>query len=148
MSKNYGLFRELVLTGLKRKNWSLRRLCRKVSLDPSFFSKVLAGKRNPPSEEHALRKIAEILSLPPARLMVAAGRIPSEWREKLSHPPTFQEIDARLAGVRETQAVAPIAESAAPALKRPRHLPDPELRAEREVLQIAFPKKDFAEELL
>src|SRR3989338_5225031 len=105
MSKNYGLFRELVLTGLKRKNWSLRRLCRKVSLDPSFFSKVLAGKRNPPSEEHALRKIAEILSLPPARLMVAAGRIPSEWREKLSHPPTFQEIDARLAGVRETKAV-------------------------------------------
>jgi len=64
----------------------LRELCRRAELDPSFFSKVLAGKRNPPSDEDALRRLAEALGLLPVEVIVAAGRIPTDWNALRSDP--------------------------------------------------------------
>ena len=54
-------FARLVSDRMKERGLGLRELCREVSLDPSFFSKVLANKRNPPSEEDVLRKLADAL---------------------------------------------------------------------------------------
>lgn len=72
-------FAGMVCAGLKRRGVTLRQLCRTVSLDPSFFSKVLSGKRSPPMEEEVLRRIAAELEIGAAELIVSAGRIPSEW---------------------------------------------------------------------
>jgi transcriptional regulator with XRE-family HTH domain len=58
----------------------LRELCRRADLDPSFVSKVLAGKRNPPSEEAPLRRVAEALELDPIEVIVSAGLIPTDWK--------------------------------------------------------------------
>lgn len=72
-------FARLVSEGMTLRGLGLRELCRRADLDPSFLSKVLAGKRNPPSEEEPLRRIALALELDPIELIVSAGRIPSEW---------------------------------------------------------------------
>ena len=58
----------------------LRQLSRQIPLDPSFFSKVLLGKRSPPGEERVLRRLAELLEIDPLELMVSAGRIPESWQ--------------------------------------------------------------------
>ncbi len=70
----------------------LRELCRAVDVDPSYFSKVLADKRNPPSEEEVLRRIAEVLELEAPRLVVAAGRIPEEWKRILKEDALFRSV--------------------------------------------------------
>lgn len=106
---------------------SLRELCRRASLDPSFFSKVLAGKRSPPSDEAVLRRLAEALEVPAAELIVAAGRVPSEWARRLDDPEVFYSVDAQLRG-------------AAPA---PRRVPEP--AAPRSNF---FPRPAMSEELL
>ena len=72
-------FAEVVRRRLAERGMGLRELCRSIGLDASFFSKVLSGKRNPPAEEKVLRQIAQALELDAPRLIVAAGRIPSEW---------------------------------------------------------------------
>lgn len=80
MNKNPA-FAKLIQEGMGRKGISLRELCRGVPLDPSFFSKVLSGKRSPPGEEAVLRRLASLLELDPARVIVSAGRIPSDWQQ-------------------------------------------------------------------
>ncbi|MBI5631414.1 MAG: helix-turn-helix transcriptional regulator [Elusimicrobia bacterium] len=65
---------------------TLRGLCRAADLDPSFFSKVLAGKRSPPWDEAVLRRLAEVLQLDPVELILSTGRLPSEWRVLLGNP--------------------------------------------------------------
>lgn len=80
MEKNPA-FARLVQDAMRRKGVSLRELCRGIPLDPSFFSKVLSGKRSPPGEEEVLRRLASLLDLEPARVIVSAGRIPSDWRQ-------------------------------------------------------------------
>lgn len=62
---------------LLERNMSLRALARSSALDVSFISKMLSGKRNPPSSEKDIRKIAEALYTNPERLILLAGRIPS-----------------------------------------------------------------------
>ena len=85
-------FAAVVSRALEASGLTLRGLCRECDLDPSFFSKVLAGKRNPPSEEPVLRRIARVLSLDEAELIVSAGRIPSEWQRLWSEPELFQAV--------------------------------------------------------
>lgn len=80
MNKNPA-FAKLIQEGMGRRGISLRELCRGVPLDPSFFSKVLSGKRSPPGEEAVLRRLASLLELDPARVIVSAGRIPSDWQQ-------------------------------------------------------------------
>jgi transcriptional regulator with XRE-family HTH domain len=64
---------------MARRGLGLRELCRRAGLDPSFVSKVLAGKRNPPSEEGPLRRVAVALELDPVEVIVSAGLIPTDW---------------------------------------------------------------------
>jgi transcriptional regulator with XRE-family HTH domain len=92
-------FAARVTAGLRGRGLTLRGLCREAGLDASFFSKVLAGKRSPPSEEAMLRRIAEVLELDAVELIVAAGRIPAEWRAILDDDELFRDVHARASGV-------------------------------------------------
>ncbi|MBI3553991.1 MAG: helix-turn-helix domain-containing protein [Elusimicrobia bacterium] len=87
-----------VAEGMRRSGLTLRSFCREVELDPSFFSKVLSGKRSPPSEEEVLRRIAARLSLDAAELIVAAGRIPSEWQALWKDPELFNSTNEMVTG--------------------------------------------------
>ena len=78
--------------------WGLREFCRETGVDPSFFSKVLSGKRSPPSEEAVLRRIAKALELDAPNLIVASGRIPSEWRSLWEDPEIFGAVHRLAAG--------------------------------------------------
>ncbi|HAM35233.1 MAG TPA: hypothetical protein DEB40_13925 [Elusimicrobia bacterium] len=84
---------------MRGRGLTLRGLCREAGLDPSFFSKVLAGKRNPPSDEAALRRIALALEIDAVELIVSAGRLPSEWRALWDDPKLFGEVHARATGI-------------------------------------------------
>jgi transcriptional regulator with XRE-family HTH domain len=88
-------FAARVAAGLRGRGLTLRGLCREAGLDPSFFSKVLAGKRSPPSDEAMLRRIAGVLGLDAVELIVAAGRIPAEWRALWDDPELFREVHLR-----------------------------------------------------
>jgi len=81
---------------MESRELGLRELCRAVELDPSFLSKVLAGKRNPPSDEDVLRRIATVLEVEPTRLIASAGRIPSEWARLYDDPIAFDRVDQLL----------------------------------------------------
>jgi len=109
-------FSRFVSEAMAGRGLGLRELCRRADLDPSFFSKVLAGKRNPPSEEAPLRRLAEALGVAPVELIVAAGRIPTDWSALWSDPELLQAVNA-LAGRtgRPSRRRSPIAmEIAAP----------------------------------
>jgi transcriptional regulator with XRE-family HTH domain len=82
---------------MRRRGLGLRELCREAGLDPSFFSKVLSGKRNPPAEALSLRRLAGVLGVDAPRLFVAAGRIPSEWW-RIGDPDAFDQVHAFLTG--------------------------------------------------
>jgi len=87
-------FSRLVGDALAARGLGLREFCRQAEMDPSFFSKVLAGKRNPPSEEGVLRRVAEVLGLPPVSVIVAAGRIPTDWKALWSDPDLLSRMHA------------------------------------------------------
>lgn len=87
-------FASRVAEGMRVGGFTLRRFCRAVDLDPSFFSKVLSGKRSPPAEESVLRRIAAALELDAADLIVSAGRIPSEWHALWKDPALFRDINS------------------------------------------------------
>lgn len=71
-------FNRAVKKGLKDKDISMRELARNSGLDVSFLSKMLSGKRNPPSREEDIRKMAKALEIKPEILIFAAGRIPEK----------------------------------------------------------------------
>jgi transcriptional regulator with XRE-family HTH domain len=127
-------FVERVEAGMRRRDLTLRGLCRLAGLDPSFFSKVLAGKRRPPSDESPLRRIAAALEIDAAELIVSAGRIPSEWRALWDDPELFREVHARVAGAAGRGAREGVAEV-------------PPAPAERKSLRPAR-RERFSEELL
>lgn len=85
-------FSELVKSRLEKKKISLRELCRRSGMDPSFLSKVLAGKRNPPSEDDILARLAGALEVSPEELFVSAGRLPREWSRLQGDKRLFEHI--------------------------------------------------------
>ena len=89
-------FAELVRARMAEGGLGLRELCRDAGLDASFFSKVLAGKRSPPAEEDVLRRLAERLDVDPARLIVAAGRVPESWGALWTEAGAFEAVDSIL----------------------------------------------------
>lgn len=101
MSPQAPSFPRLVRSTMADRGLGLRELCRRAELDPSFFSKVLAGKRSPPSEEGPLRRLAEALELPAVEVIVAAGRIPTDWGALLSDPELFRAVNALAGGSRK-----------------------------------------------
>lgn len=112
-------FSRLVADAMARRGLGLRELCRQARLDPSFLSKVLAGKRNPPAEEEVLRRIAAALETDAVELFVAAGRIPSEWKSLTTNSELLRRVNA-------------MASSGHP----------------RKNISLPFPSKPFNEELL
>lgn len=103
---------------LRERGLGLREFCRAADLDPSFFSKVLSGKRNPPSEESVLRRIAEALELDAPNLIVSAGRVPAEWRRLWEDPSLFSAVH-RLACAKTGAWKATGKPAAAPGPPRP-----------------------------
>ena len=95
----------------------MRQLCRDVGLDPSFFSKVLAGKRSPPMEEAMLRRIAVALEVDAAELIVAAGRIPEEWSGVWRDRDLFDRVNVLATG-KESNSARP-RPTRAPAVAKP-----------------------------
>jgi len=91
-------FAERVERGMRARGLSLRALCRELRLDPSFFSKVLAGKRNPPAEEEVLRRLALLLGLDPVELIVSTGRVPAEWQRRLEDPGLLEAVGRLVRG--------------------------------------------------
>jgi len=89
-------FSRLIVDAMKLRGLGLRELCRQAKLDPSFLSKVLTGKRNPPAEEEVLRRMAAVLETDAVTLLVAAGRIPSEWGSLTSNPELLRRVDAMM----------------------------------------------------
>ncbi|MHB2026222.1 MAG: hypothetical protein ACYCPQ_06245 [Elusimicrobiota bacterium] len=97
-------FSDLVCTAMSRRGVGLRELCRIIGKDPSFFSKVLAGKRSPPAGDAVLRSIAAVLGLDPVRLILSAGRLPDEmqtlWQKDdlsdLASSAPFPKSEARI----------------------------------------------------
>lgn len=112
-------FARWVRSRMEETGLGLRELCRDAGLDASFFSKVLAGKRSPPAEEEVLRRLAARLGVDPARLVVAAGRVPEEWRRLWSDPALFEAVDALVKGGRPR----PSAWDAAPPARVPARAP-------------------------
>lgn len=102
-------FSRLVTDAMMRRGLGLRELCRQAKLDPSFLSKVLTGKRNPPAEEEVLRRMAAVLETDAVELFVAAGRIPSEWVSLTNNPDLFRRVDAiASSGVSRRPAPGPL----------------------------------------
>ena len=97
---------------------TLRGFCREAGLDPSFVSKVLSGKRSPPAEEHVLRRIASVLKLDAAELIVSAGRIPAEWKALWADPQVFRDVHSRATGGAAPRASNWTAPSSPPSHKK------------------------------
>lgn len=111
-------FSRLVTDAMARRGLGLRELCRQAKLDPSFLSKVLAGKRNPPAEEDVLRRMAAALETDAVELFVAAGRIPSEWNSLTSNPELLRRVDA-LASSAPRRPVASASKAPSPRYSTP-----------------------------
>lgn len=141
-------FAELVRRAMGARGLGLRELCRAADIDPSFLSKVLSGKRNPPAEEDALRRLAGALGLDATRLTVSAGRIPSAWRRVRVDEDAFRSAHALITGSAARVEEAPAAPARgwrsaprpAPARPEPRPRPAPDLPLR--------PSRPFGEELL
>ncbi|MBI5245125.1 MAG: helix-turn-helix transcriptional regulator [Elusimicrobia bacterium] len=141
---------------MRRRGLGLRALCREVGLDPSFFSKVLAGKRSPPAEEGDLRKLAAALGVDAPRLIVSAGRIPEEWRRLWDDEALFRDIHRKVTErYREEMPPSPArgeqrapARTALPEAPPPRAAGNWETGRTRRRQQIESPAGPFGEELL
>lgn len=117
MSGQAPSFSRLVAAAMARRGLGLRELCRRAELDPSFFSKVLAGKRNPPSEEGTLRRVAGALDLDPVELIVSAGLIPSDWSALWSDSDLVRAVHAVATGGRPVRPAEGRSAPASPAAR-------------------------------
>lgn len=80
---SYPSFCKAIKEGMRKKGISLRTLAKGAGIDSSFLSKVLSGKRNPPTEDGVIAKIARILELDGDTLIIFAGRIPRRLQPNL-----------------------------------------------------------------
>lgn len=148
MSVRAASFSRLVTQAMALRGLGLRELCRRAELDPSFLSKVLAGKRSPPSEEAVLRRVARALELEAVEVIVAAGLIPSDWGALWTDAELVRAVHAVATGRRPP---ARRAEAFAPA-PRPAPASAPAPRAARPVrhaeLPAVPPNRGLSEELL
>ncbi len=87
-------FARIVNQRMNEKKMGIRELARAASLDASFFSKVLSGKRNPPSDEKTIVRIARILDLDPEYLVFTAGRIPSRFQAIFLNPGIIEYLNS------------------------------------------------------
>ncbi len=79
---------------MKARHLGVREVARRARLDPSFFSKILAGKRSPPSDDQMLERLARCLEMSPTALYVYAGRIPPACQAVFESPHTLAALEA------------------------------------------------------
>lgn len=144
MTKAADSFSRLVSDAMARRGLGLRELCRRADLDPSFFSKVLAGKRNPPSEEEPLRRVARALELDPVEVIVASGRIPTDWGALWSDADLLRAVHAVATGRRPVPRRA----EPAPHPLAPAPAPAPRASSLRAPAAPIMPGRGLSEELL
>lgn len=135
-------FAQLVRSRMEERGVGLRQLCREVGVDPSYFSKVLMSKRNPPTEENVLEKIAQALDMDGPHLIVSAGRIPRQWRRIWDEPDLFRKIHGLLSNNPLKPSVAVVS--------RPQTRNAPVSKARRWARRphVTYVSKDLDEELL
>ena len=85
-------FVQMVNERMASRSLSLRKVAKDAGMDPSFFSKVLSGKRSPPSNEKILARLAKVLGMDPAVLIVSTGLIPSDLRSLMGKPETLKRL--------------------------------------------------------
>lgn len=85
-------FIKSVAQKMKEEKIGVRDLARRCGLDASFISKMMQGKRNPPSDENTIKKMAEALSIDPTMLVIYAGRIPSCLQHILESPSLVKSL--------------------------------------------------------
>ncbi|MBI5200901.1 MAG: helix-turn-helix domain-containing protein [Elusimicrobia bacterium] len=129
-------FAEMVRRRMEARGLGLRELCRGVELDPSFFSKVLAGKRSPPSEDAVLRRIARFLELDACEVIVAAGRIPREWDRLWTDKPLLETVHRLVQGTASSPD------------KAPGDRPETSVSNGKPKLRVSPPAQAFGDELL
>lgn len=66
----------------RTKNISQRELAEKIAVDFSYISKI-ENDRLPPPAADTIVKICEVLDVPPERLLVLTGKMPSEMQETI-----------------------------------------------------------------
>jgi lambda repressor-like predicted transcriptional regulator len=115
----HATFNRAIKEALKKKGWSMRKAAREAGLDSSFLSKVLSGKRNPPSDERIIVSLAQKLDLDPDSLVIYAGRIPAKYQKDLEKPGAIR----LLSGAR----VLPEAERLSPRAKKVKRVVKKEL---------------------
>lgn len=93
MSARSKTFIDIVTGRMGSRALSLRRVAREVGLDPSFFSKVLSGKRSPPSDQKVLTRLAKCLEVDARTLIVSTGVIPSDLRPYMESPDFLRRLD-------------------------------------------------------
>lgn len=95
----HATFIRAVKEALQKKGWSMRKAAREAGLDSSFLSKVLSEKRNPPSDERVIIRLAQKLDIDPDSLVIYAGRIPAKYQKDLEKPEAIRLL-------RETRALS------------------------------------------
>lgn len=106
----HATFVRAIREALKRKSWSMRKAAREAGLDSSFLSKVLSGKRNPPSDERVIVRLAQKLELDPDSLIIYAGRIPAKYQKDLEKPGVL-ELLSEVSTLPEGERLPPAAEA-------------------------------------
>jgi len=86
-------FAGVIKEAIKESGLSLRAFAKKCSIDSSYLSKVLKGKRNPPADEAAIGKIADVIGMSPDRLMFICGRIPSRLQKLFLREDIFEILE-------------------------------------------------------
>jgi len=111
-------FARVVVAAMERRGLGLRELCRRAEVDPSLLSKILAGKRAPPSDEGTLHRLACALEADPVELVVAAGLVPAAWSALTRDPELLRAVHRLASGA---AAVGSFHEESRPrAAERPR----------------------------
>ncbi len=104
-------FAGVIKQAIKESGLSLRAFAKKCSIDSSYLSKVLKGKRNPPADETTIATIADFIGMSPERLMFICGRIPSRLQKLFQREDIFEileEVPSESSrGHKKTHAVLP-----------------------------------------
>ena len=78
-------FVRTVRSTMDTKGLSLRQVALKAQISPSFFSRILSGKRGLPSDD-VLINIAHAIDVEPDKLLVDCGIIPETLAPALRNP--------------------------------------------------------------
>ena len=136
-----GSFVRIVSEAMEQKKISLRRIAKDAGLDPSFFSKVLAGKRSAPSDQKVLRRLAQLLEIDPVLLIVSTGTIPLELQGLLENLDFLRSLQGLPAGADLSVSLRPKAVSTRATIK-------PAASRKREPLRVIRASPDLPEDLL